>query len=234
MDGLFNTIVDLAKLGNLGVGVAILLLGFVLAIQTKPVDPATAKLRTNFLWAGLTYAIVTLIAGLVPLFISGSPVSERLAFSPDFDSQKLQPPVIRLPDGTQARHNEKFDLQPSAGTQVVTIAMDGTLDEVRNLRQASANLTTAVGKVTEQRDALAAKAATPNLTVGPTPPKPSALQDLEQNSANFDAVRDAFSKSLAVGDYEKANQLTARLRNSVNAAGPSVAVLARQPAAKPQ
>jgi hypothetical protein len=52
MTSFFTTIVDLAKLGNLGVGVAILLMGFMLAFQTKPVDSATAKLRGNFLRFG--------------------------------------------------------------------------------------------------------------------------------------------------------------------------------------
>jgi hypothetical protein len=225
---LFRTIVDLVKLGNFGVGVAILLLGFVLALQTKPVEPATARLRSNFLWVGFAYAIITLVVGLVPLFVNGGPVSERLAFSPDFDSEKLQPPVIRLPDGTQATHNAKFDLQPSAGTQVVTIAMDGTLDQVRNLRQASADLTSTVAKVTKQRDALASKAAAVKQT-SQNQPKAPALQYLEQNSANVEAIQADFNKSLTVGDYARVKQLTARLQTTANAAEPAVAVIAKQP-----
>lgn len=221
----YPTIVELARLGASGVGVAIFLMVFVLLFKGKPVDVATAKLREKFLAYGVVFSLALLI--FPPLFQKGGgPISQRLAFSPDFDTEKLQPPTIRLPDGTVTPHDKKFELQPSGGTQVLTITMDGTLNQVRNLRQASANLTTTVGKVTEQRDALAtqAAAAKPSDNRVTTP----ALQNLERNSAAFDALKDVFSKSLTAGDYVKANQVSARLRNSVSAAEPAVAVLANQ------
>lgn len=228
MTGLFNIIVDLVKLGNLGVGVAIFVLGFMLVRQTAPVDPETSKLRRHFLWIGGAYAFLAALMTLAPLLIKGSAISTRLAFSPDFETQKLQPPKVRLPDGTVAQHDAKFDLQPSEGTQVVTVAMDGTLDQVRNLRQASANLTSTVAKVTKQRDALATKAAAITQT-SESQPKTPALRYLEQNSVDFGAIQVAFSKSLTAGDYVRANQLTGHLQTSVNAAEPAVAVLAKQP-----
>jgi hypothetical protein len=222
MTSFFTTIVDLAKLGNLGVGVAILLMGFMLAFQTKPVDSATAKLRGNFLRFGFAYAVITALIGLAPLFVHGGPLSERLAFSPDFDSEKLQPPIIRLPDGTQAGHDAKFSLQPSANTQVVTIAMDATLDQVRNLRQASANLTSAVTTVTKQRDSLAAQAAVKPLSEAQSTP---ALQHLQQNTSTSNAIQMDFVRSLNAGDYRRANQLAGQLQTSFKAAQPAVAAL---------
>ena len=225
MTSLFTTIVDLAKLGNLGVGVAILLMGFVLAFRTKPVDPDAAKLRGNFLKFGFAYAVITALVGLVPLFVHGGPLSERLAFSPDFASQKLQAPTIRLPDGTEAVHDAKFNLQPSDGTQVVTIAMDATLDQVRNLRQATANLTSAVATATEQRDSLAAQAAQPTSQAQPAP----ALQNLQQSSKKTQAIQSDFVKSVKVGDYAKANQLAGRLQTSVKAAQSAVAEIKASP-----
>jgi len=202
--------------------VAILLMGFVLAFQTKPVDSEAAKLRGNFLKFGFAYAVITALIGLVPLFVHGGPVSERLAFSPDFDSEKLQPPVVRLPDGTEAGHDAKFSLEPSSDTQVVTIAMDATLDQVRNLREASANLTRAVATVTQQRDSLAEQAATKPASGAQAAP---ALQNLQQNTKSSDAIQTDFVKSLRVGDYSRANQLAARLQNSFKAAQPAVATI---------
>jgi hypothetical protein len=224
--GLFTTIVDLAKLGNLGIGLAIILMGFVLTIQAKPVDTDTAKLRGNFLKFGFAYAAITAAMSLVPLFAHGGPVSERLAFSPDFDSEKLPPPVIRLPDGTQTPHNIKFDLQPNGGTQVLTIAMDATLDQVRNLRQTSANLTSTVATVTQQRDALAEKAAAQK-PVSTSQTVVPALQSLQRSSAYLGAVQADFSRSLQVGDYARANALARGLRTGANSVGPAVAVIAK-------
>jgi hypothetical protein len=107
--------------------------------------------------------------------------------------------------------------------------MDGTLDQVRNLRQASANLTSTVAKMTKQRNALASQAAAVKQT-SESQPKAPALEYLEQNSANVEAIRQAFAKSLTVGDYARVNQLTARLQTTANAAEPAVAVIAKQPA----
>jgi len=226
MTSLFTTIVDLARLGNLGVGLAIILMGFVLAVQAKPVDPSTAKLRGDFLKFGFAYAVITALMTLVPLVIGGGPVSERLAFSPDFDTEKLPPPVIRLPDGTQQPHDSKFDLHPSTGTQVVTISMDGTLDQVRNLRQASANLTSTVATVTQQRDALAEKAATAEDSGGE--PLAPALQSIQESSANSGRIQAEVSRNLQLGNYARANDLAKGLRTTVKRVDPAVANIASQ------
>lgn len=225
MAGLLATIVDLGRLGNLGVGLAIFVLGFYL-VREKELNAEASSLRRFYLKIGFAFAVVTALMTLVPLFVSrAGPMSERLAFSPDFDSEKLPPPTIRLPDGTQAAHNAKFDLQPSAGTQVVTVSMDATLDQVRNLKQASANSISALGRVTKQRDALAAKAVTVKTTADAEPKTP-ALQILQLNSANSDALREAYAKSLNSGDYRRANALTVRLNTSAIAAEPAVAKIA--------
>lgn len=223
----YPTLVALAKLGASGVGVAIFLMAFFLLIQGKPVDPATAKLRGQFLLYGLVFALALLV--IPPLLQKGGgPISERLAFSPDFETEKLQPPKVELPDGTVTQDDAKFSLQPVAGTQVVTIAMDRTLNQVRNLRQASANLTSAFSKATEQRDSLAAQAAA--VKQPSTSQSTPALQNLQQNSKVSAAIKTDFVKSLSVGDYAKANALAGRLQTSVKAAEPAVAVIARQQA----
>lgn len=225
-EALFSTVLELAKLGVVGFGIIVLLLSFFLLSKEPSIDPEKAKLINRFMTWGFVFGGVAAILGLVPLFIGSSgPLSVRLAFSPDFGTEKLRPPIIRLPDGTEAKHDTKFVLQPNPGTQVVTIAMDATLNEVRNLRQASANLSSTVFKVTKQRDALAATAAAVKETSEVAPNFP-ALKDLQTNSASFGVLQSEFARSLTMGDYVKANQLTGRFVSSVNSAEPAVALIA--------
>lgn len=227
---LFSTVLELARIGAVGIGAIVLLLTFILLFRASTIDDQKAKLIHRFMTLGFVFGIGAGILGLVPLFFAtGGPLSLRLAFSPDFDSQKLQPPIIRLPDGTKTRHDAKFFLQQSAGTQVVTIAMDPTLDQVRNLRKASATLTSTLTKVTQQRDVLAVRAA----ALKPTGQGP-ALQKLEQSSINSFAIQSDVFKSLNVGDYARAYELTGHLQGSVNAAQPAVAVIASQKDEAPQ
>lgn len=221
---LFSTIVELARIGAVGIGAIVLLLSFILLFRTATIDEAKAKLIHRFMNLGFVFGIGAGILGLVPLFFTtGGPLSLRLAFSPDFASQKLPPPIIRLPDGTKAQHDSKFLLQHNVGTQVVTIAMDPTLDQVRNLRNASATLTSTLNKVTQQRDALAKSAG----AVKQTTPS-HALKKLEQSSSNSFAIQSDVFKSLNVGDYARAYELTGHLQGSANAAQPAVAIIASQ------
>jgi hypothetical protein len=181
---------------------------FVLIFRAKPVDAATAKLRSDFLKWGFGFAAVTGILGLVPLFLQKSgPIPVRLAFSPDLATQGLSPPKVELPDGSSVQPDEKFMLQPSVTPQVVTVGVDKTLDEVRNLRQASAKLAQTVQTVTEQRDALASQAV-------PTTAAPAAQQHLEQQSQQTAQLQSQIVKSVQVGDFAHANELSTQLRAS--------------------
>ena len=226
---LYPTLVELAKLGASGFGVAFLLVGLLLLVRSKPLDAQSAKLQGKFLLYGLILAIALLL--IPPLFQkTGGPISERLSFSPDLATEKLPPPTVRLPDGTVTQDDAKFDLQPGTGTQVVTIAMDGTLDQVRNLRQASATLSSAVTAVTQQRDALAVQAA----AAKPAPDGQAAtaaapaLQVLHQDSATTGAIQNDVARSLSVGDYARVNRLSGQIHNSVLTADRAVAVITKE------
>ena len=96
----YGTLVELAKIGAAGVGVAVLLMVFLLIMKGKPVDPDTAKLRQQFLTLGVGFAVVVGLLALVPsLFPQESgPMAMRLTFSPDFQTESLTPPTIMLPD----------------------------------------------------------------------------------------------------------------------------------------
>ena len=215
----YSTIIELARIGAVGVGVAVFMMVFFMIVRGKPVDPATARLREKFLVWGVLFAFATGILALIPPLLQkeGGPLSMRLFFSPDFAEKKLTPPVVRLPDGKEATLDQSFSLSPSAGTQVLTIKMDTTLAEVEGLRQASAALASSVAAVEKQRDTLAAK-------VEAAPP--SAQQTLETKSAESEQLRVQLNRSLAEGNYVQTDALSKQLRSSVFRADRPVATIA--------
>jgi hypothetical protein len=216
----FTTVVDLAKIGAAGVGLAIFLMVFMMVFRGKPVDPATARLREKFLIWGFAFAVVTGVLGLLPPLLQkeGGPIAMRLSFSPDFASESLTPPKILLPDGTISKPDEKFQLRNSSGTQVLTIGVDAALKDVRNLKTAALALNQGVSVAQEQRDALAAR-------LGTESPAPAAQKGLEDKSAETDVLRGQFNQSVKAGDYDKANTLSVRLRNSILTSAPAVAAI---------
>lgn len=216
----FTTVVDLAKIGAAGVGLAIFLMVFMMVFRGKPVDPATARLREKFLIWGFAFAVVTGILALLPPLLQkeSGPLSMRLAFSPDFATESLTPPRILLPDGTISKPDEKFQLRSSSGTQVLTIGVDAALKDVRNLKSANGALLQSVSAAENQRDTLAAHVATES-------PAPAAQQGLENKAAEADLLRGQVTESVKAGDYDKANRLSLRLRNSIRTAAPSVAAI---------
>lgn len=220
MDDIFSTLVDLAKLGAIGVGVAIALLVAVLIFRLKSIDEGTAKLLNNFMKWGFGLAAVFAIIGLVPTFFrpAGS-VPMRIAFSPDFATQGLSPPRIELPDGTTVQPGQKFALESSLTPQVLNVVADKTLADVRNLRQATATLTASVETIKAQRDTLA-KAIEPA----------SAIEGrLEDSSARTERLTSEVARSVNIGDYQRANVLSRELRDVVTTAGRPVATIAAGP-----
>ena len=220
-ESFYATIIELARIGAVGVGVAVFMMVFFMIVRGKPVDPATARLREKFLVWGVLFAFATGVLALIPPLLQkeGGPLSMRLFFSPDFDTKKLTPPVVRLPDGKEATHDQSFSLAPSSGTQVLTIRMDTTLAEVESLRQTTADLTASVQAAEKQRDVLATK-------VEAAPPE--AQQTLETKSAESDRLRLELNRSLQAGDYLQANRWSKQLRTSVVRADRPVATIAGQ------
>lgn len=220
MDGILTTLVDLAKLGAIGVGVAIALLVAILIFKLKTIDRATAKLLDNFMKLGFGLAVIFAILGLVPTFFQpAGAVPIRIAFSPDFATQGLSPPRIELPDGTPVQPGQKFALESSLTPQVLNVVADKTLADVRNLRQATATLAASVEKISAQRDALAT-------TIEPAP---AVENTLEESSAQTEQLSTAVARSINLGHYQRANDLSRQLRNIVVAADRPVATIAAGP-----
>jgi hypothetical protein len=218
----YGTLVELAKIGAAGVGVAVLLMVFLLIMKGKPVDPDTAKLRQRFLTLGVGFAVVVGLLALVPsLFPQESgPTAMRLTFSPDFQTESLTPPTIMLPDGTVVKPDQPVSLPPTHGTQVVKITIDEALKEVASLRQASASLAASVANITQQRDTLAKE-------IAPAATAPAAQQTLHLQTQQTQQLQGEVAKSIQSGDFARANVFSSRLHQSVVAARPMIAEIAR-------
>jgi hypothetical protein len=220
--GFYDTLVQLAKIGSAGVGVAVLLMVFVMIIRGKPVDPDTARLREKFLTYGVSFAVVLGLLALVPSVIrsdESGPVPVRLFFSPNFASQQLSPPKVEAPDGSEVKPGQTFSVQPSRTAQVITVGIDDALSDVDNLRKASEQLIVSNAAATEQTKALAAK-ATEN---APAPAAEAALEEKTKETAQLQAE---VLKSLRTGNFARANSLSGRLRTSVVNTNPAVATIA--------
>jgi hypothetical protein len=214
---LLSTILELARLGAVGIGAIVLLLAFFMLARSQKVDPEKGKLISKFMTLGFVFAGAAGVLGLVPLFAKPSgPVAVRLAFSPDFTTQGLSPPKVELPDGSSVQPDQKFALEPSLTAQVVTVGVDKTLDEVRNLRQASAKLAETVQTVTQQRDALATHIA-----------PASTLPDLQVQSKQAAQLPSQIVKSVQVGDFAHANVLSSQLHSSIVNAKPALEAISR-------
>ena len=217
----FATIVELAKIGSAGVGVAVLLMVFILIMKGKPVDPDTAKLRERFLTFGVGFAVVVGLIALVPTLFpaEGGPTAMRFTFSPDFQTESLTPPTIMLPDGTVVKPDQPVSLPPTRGTQVLKITIDEALKEVGSLRQASAALAASVATVTQQRDTLAKE-------VAPQATAPAAQETLKTQTAQTQQLQTEVVKSIQSGDFARANVFSSRLHRSVVDSRPVIAEIA--------
>ena len=222
MDGTFYaTVLELARLGSVGVGVVVFLMIFVLLLRGKPVDERTARLQETFLKWGVIFAIVVGVLALIPPLLQkpGGPLAMRLSFSPDFESEKLTPPKVILPNGDGAEPEKNFLLRPSDQPQVVTVRIDATIKEVQALRDTSKQLAASVGAAQAQVSTLATQVQA----------SPAAQQNLEDKTAEAQAIQTQVAASIQAGDYARANVLSNRLRTSVLKADRVVDTIARQP-----
>ena len=218
----FETLLGLARLGSVGVGIAVFLMTFLLLMRGKPVDESSGRLREKFLMYGFLFAVFCGVIAIVPPLIAkaptGGPVAMRLSFSPDFGTQKLTPPSVVLPDGTLSRFGVPIELRPSATTQVVTVSVDQTLKDVEALRATAAQLATSVSSAQGQIDQLVAAQKTDATPVG-------AVKAVETSSLQTYAIQQQVSESLKQGHFDQANMLSKRLQASVVTARPSIAVI---------
>ncbi len=227
MDKLFSTIQSLVALGFAGVGIAVFLMVFIMLMRGKPVDGASARLQGRFLLYGFIFAVfcgvMTVVAPLLQPAPVGGPIKLRLAFSPDFSTEKLSPPKVLLPDGSQSDPDKAFEITPAPIT-VLTVGMDATLAEVASLRTTSAQLANSVADVQTQRDLLATRL--PAAAAAPAP----VQQNLAASAGQSRALQQNVAASIAKGDFKGAAQLSAQLRASVARTNQPIAAIAQSAA----
>ena len=226
---LLSTILELARLGAVGIGAIVLMLAFLLLFRRDPIDPERGKLINRYMTLGFIFGLAAGALGLLPIFAkpSGS-TALRVAFSPDMSNAGLSAPVTLLPDGKAVPAEEAFSLPASILPQVLTVKVDKTIDEVKNLRQAKQELTQATEKLavsaaeaTEQVKTLSAKAA--EMTTAP------AADVVQETAVETQRPNEEVLKSVRSGDFARVNSLSTRLKASVIKTNPAVATIARQP-----
>ena len=201
--GLFDTVVKLVNVGFAGVGVVIFLLLFILLLRDAPVNPANAKLRNRMLTWGVSFAafcgVLSVVAPLVQARADAAkgPGSQKLvlAFSPRFDTQKLPPPVITLPDGVQVKPGQQF----ATASGMIQVSVDDALQQVESLRNTAQSLTASVESYRKQRDDLVA-ALPPAANTG------NSASVVASSSAQSAASEAKVLKSIESGNFGAAAQ----------------------------
>ena len=221
--GFLDILVQLAKIGSAGVGVAVLLMVFIMIVRGRPVDPPTAKLRERFLTYGVSFAVVIGLLALIPLLMpqkEGGPVPVRLFFSPNFATQQLRLPMVQAPDGSDVKPGQTFWVQPSRTAQTITVGVDDALKDVENLRKTTVQLAASAASASEQAKVLADK-------VAETTPAPAAEATLQTQTEQTRQLHAEVANSIKSGDFARANSLSTQLRTSVLNTNPTVAEIAR-------
>ena len=207
--GLFKTIISLANLGFIGVGVIVFLFTFILLFRGKPMTAANAQLQHRFLTMGFSFTVlcaVMALAGpwLAPPATVSTPHSVTLAFSPSFEVVKLPQPHIQLPDGSTASPSKPFLV--TSDMQIV-VSVDAAFEQVKELGKTASLMTDNAGEYRKQRDAL--------LVNLPDSVEVTALKNkVSAASVIADDFEIAVKNSLAAGKFAQAASTTKMLSTS--------------------
>lgn len=212
IETLAKVLPDLAKIGCAGVGVAIFLLLFILLYRGKPVDAASAKLYNRFLTWGVSFAVFCGLLGFASaLFPPPSDVAKPrvpgqlvVNFAPDFKTDQLPAPQIKLPDGTVVQPDQAF-VTPDDPHGMININVGAAINQIRALKTAATELSANNATLIEQQKKLLA--ALPQST---TPPAVTA--DIKTGAAETTRLQSVVGESLASGDFARAAQASRAMR----------------------
>ncbi len=219
-DGLLKTVTDLAKGGYAGVGIIVFLLLFILLLRGKPADAASAKLHNRFLTWGVSFAVFSGLLSVLTQFMTPKPVVAGpqkllMTFAPDFDTEKLPSPRIKLADGRTVGPDQEF-VSPGG---MINISVGDALNEVRALKETVGEYGKALAEVRGQRDALAK-------TLEAERPSAPAAGVAEASNASA-ALQTEVRSAIASGDFTKAARASKQLNSRVIIAPPSIAAMTR-------
>jgi hypothetical protein len=207
-DGLFGTVIDLAKLGFVGVGVVVFLLIFLLLVQNKPVDAATAALRNRFLTWGIGFAAFSACVALAAQWMGqqAPKISNHeitLAFSPSFVTRQLPVPTIKLMGGQMIGPDTPFKVDRD---MQVLVVVDEALANVDAMRSTVAQQSQSVTQLAQRYENLLRKVP----VTAETAPTLEAVRKTAQDSQQLSA---AVSAAIAQGNFVKARDASTALKS---------------------
>lgn len=203
--GLFQTIVSLVNIGFAGVGVAVLLLVFVILMRGKAADSETNDLYKRFMAWGMSFAffcgILAVIGPLVaPRPVISAPPEMLLSFSPSFTTEGLPAPSITLPNGNSVDAGARFPAQPGQ----ILVRVDDALKQVQTLKQTAVALAETAASAQKQADTAVAALTSAQST--PSAPVSNAQEQAEAASKQSQTASIDIVKSIRAGDFTRLEQ----------------------------
>lgn len=224
LSGLFPTILNLVNAGFAGVGIVVFLLLFILLIRNQEVTPQNERLRSQFLKYGVSFAVFCGVMSLLtpvlshllaPAPVKAEPQDLTLVFSPRFESRKLPPPEITLPDGSQGLPGKSFKIKGG----LVQISIDDALASVSALQETAKALNASVAEYREQRDQAVEVAAAVRTNVRSRPasatlPTAAIVSEVQSSSTASETQEDQVARSIAAGDFVNAARASTMIRTA--------------------
>ncbi len=210
--GLFGTIVNLVNIGFAGVGVAVLLLLFVILMRDKPVNSGSQKLRNRFLTWGMSFAFFCGILAVVGPLLAPRPVGSApnmiLSFSPKFETEGLPAPGITLPDGVIVAPGKAFAAQQGQ----VLVSVDDALKSIATLKETALTLAKANAAAQDQADKAVAKLTQSQGAV--TPPVAATQSQAEDASRTSQAASADIAKAIRAGNFAQLRKQTSSIEQA--------------------
>jgi hypothetical protein len=199
---IFSTVVDLTKLGFIGVGVSVMLLTFVLLFRNKPSNENTLRFYNNFLVWGFCFAIFCGSISVFSKYLDQQKTSRTtitLTFVPDFATQNLPDPRIKLATGKLAKPDQPFVFEGG----MINIGVEEAMKQFVALQKISANLSEDNLNKQKQIDALSQL----------TTKEPDAFSEFSADTKLSAELSSKLNESLRDGDYISAFNTSEKLRS---------------------
>jgi len=215
-----DTIVELAKIGGLGIGALIFLLVFILLLRNQPVDAETARLRSRFLYLGIAFAVLALGVTLLQPGPKTSVGTLVVTYSPKLGSAGLPTPDMILIDDATPRAVEADRGLMVGGNATLKISADELIAQARKVESAQAIAKTLVA-------ANAVTAAAPVRVPGATgaTTEPAAIPPVVVSSGELGrikALQNSAAISLSRGDFVAAERTSVTLQARLSRVAPGV------------
>lgn len=206
----FDFVVNLVKLGGLGVGALIFVLAFLILFRNQAASADMARLRLSFLRWGFAFAVVALASStatdLAATLRPASHVRLGVTISPDFAEAKLPPPQLYLmPAGTPLQPNTATDIK---GDATLSIQVRGIVESVKGLSQSSETLLATNRQLTDALDKSSQVVEQAKSGPTPTPAASATLSQIpvlkQQELMQMKAAQSNIAAGLSTGDFKAA------------------------------